>query len=284
MLNLKRKLAVALSGWYMWLFPLFAIIISGALMVEYFKQKGVEIKIIFDDATGIQPDKTRVRFRGVTIGKVTRVTITEDMKDVVAHITLDRDSKRFAVDGSKFYLVVPKVGFKGVSGLETLTEGNYIMVQPGANQGPFKDNFKGYIGKELGEAEEDTVSYFLDTEVAGSLSAGDSVTFRGIKIGSVGKVNLSKKATSVNVQLNIQPRYTKLIRTNTTFWRKMAVQAKLGLFKSELNIASMDSFLSGGIELSTPMEVGEVAKPGTRFYLFSNPPKKSETWNPAIDF
>ncbi len=284
MLNLKHKLAAALSGWYIWLFPLFAIIISGALMVEYFKQKGAEIKITFDDATGIQPDKTRVRFRGVTIGKVTRVTITDDAKDVVAHITLDRDSKRFAVDGSKFYLVVPKVGFQGVSGLETLTEGNYITVQPGPNQGPFKDSFKGHIGKEIGDAEEDTVAYFLDTEAAGSLTVGDRITFRGIKIGSVGKVNLSKKATSVNVQLNIQPRYTKLIRSNTAFWRKMAVQAKLGLFNSELKIGSLDSLLSGGIEIGTPMEVGEVAKPGTRFYLLPTPPKNSEKWNPAIDF
>ena len=283
-MNFKRKLISALSGWYLWIFPAFAILITVGLLKQHFEKKGPEIKILFDDAMGIQPDKTLVRFRGVVIGKVNRVTITEDMKDVVAHVELNKDAKRYAVVGSKFALVIPKVSFKEVTGLETLVGGTYITVQPGPNESNFQDEFKGQIGKDVGESLDDTVSYSLESENLGAISVGDGVSFRGLKIGSVSKVGLSKKSTSIVVQINIQNKYVKLIRTNTKFWKKLAVQAKLGFLKAEIKVNSLESFLNGGIELSTPNLVGEIAKAGTSFYLYPTPPKDSETWNPALDF
>lgn len=283
-MNFKRRLISALSGWYLWIFPAFAILITVALLRQHFEKKGPEIKILFDDAMGIQPDKTLVRFRGVVIGKVTSVTITDDMKDVVAHVELNKDAKRYAVVGSKFALVIPKVSFKEVTGLETLVGGTYITVQPGPNEGNFQDEFKGQIGKDVGESLDDTVSYSLESENLGAISVGDGVSFRGLKIGSVSKVGLSKKSTSVVIQINIQNKYTKLIRSNTKFWKKLAVQAKLGFLKAEIKINSLESFLNGGIELSTPNLIGEMAKAGTSFYLYPTPPKDSELWNPALDF
>jgi paraquat-inducible protein B len=283
-MNFKRKLISALSGWYLWIFPVFAILITAALLKQHFEKKGPEIKILFDDAMGIQPDKTLIRFRGVVIGKVSKVTITENMKDVVAHVELDKDAKRYAVIGSKFALVVPKVSFKEVTGLETLVGGTYITVQPGPNEYLFQDEFIGQIGKDVGESLDDTVSYFLQTENLGAISIGDGVSFRGLKIGSVSKANLSKDSTSIVVAIIVQNKYTKLIRTNTKFWKKLAVQAKLGFLKAEIKINSLESFLNGGIELSTPNIPGEMAKAGTSFYLYPTPPKESDLWNPVLNF
>jgi paraquat-inducible protein B len=284
MMNFKNRLITALSGWYFWIFPFFAILITLFLIKEHYEKRGPQIKILFEDATGIQPERTRVRFRGVVVGIVDSVTISEDQKDVVAHVTLNHEGKNFASVGAKFALIVPKVNFKEVSGLETLVEGSYIVAQPGPNPTLFLNEFKGQIGKDIAESIEDTSSYQLQTENAGSISVGDSVTFRGIKIGSVSKVSLSKNAQSVLVQINIQYRFTKLIRANTHFWKKLAVQAKLGFLKAEIKINSLESFLSGGLELSTPNKAGEIAKPGTTFYLYPTPPKDSELWNPPIEF
>jgi paraquat-inducible protein B len=84
------------------------------------------------------------------------------------------------------------------------------------------------------------------------------------------------------VQINIENKYGRLIRTNTVFWRKVAVQAKLGLFNSELKINSLDSILHGGIDFSTPEPVGPIAKARTRFGLEQAPPKDSSNWNPIL--
>lgn len=113
--SITEKMQSLRTGWYIWLFPVFALMISGWLFVDYFKQRGVTIKIFFDDASGIQAEKTKVRFRGVPIGMVKNVYISEENKDVVVEVSLRKDAEQFAVIGSKFELVVPKVDFSGIS-------------------------------------------------------------------------------------------------------------------------------------------------------------------------
>lgn len=281
--NLKKVQNVK-STWYLWLFPLFALMISAWLFMEYFNQRGPSIKIAFDDGSSIQAEKTRIRYRGVGIGLVKKVTISEDGKSVIAHVTLQRDAEHFAVEGSKFWMVTPKVNFQGVSGLETLFEGTYIAVQPGPPKGAKTLEFKGRLSGESNESMEDTTSYFLETNHAESVGPGDSVTFRGLKIGSVTKVTLSKTAQMVVAQINVENRYVKLIRTNTVFWRKVGVQAKLGLFNSELKINALDSLLHGGVDLFTPDAPGEIANAQAHFPLLSAPPKGWEKWNPKLEF
>ncbi len=260
-----------------------ALAISVWLLKEYFKHAGPTIQITFDDASGLQAQKTQLRFRGVVVGVIKKIEISSDNKDVVAFVSLHKDVEQFAVEGSKFWIVAPKVNFQGVSGLETLFEGTYISVQPGPPDGEIKTTFRGRIGSESTDPLEDTSGYVLETNNVESVNEGDNITFRGLKVGSVTKVTLAKNSQALHVQINIQNRYTKLVRTNTVFWRKVAVQAKLGLFNSELKINSLDTMLHGGIEFFTPNEVGPKAKALSHFPLLTAQPKDSEQWNPAIE-
>jgi len=74
-----------------------------------------------------------------------------------------------------------------------------------------------------------------------------------------------------------------LVRTNTAFWRKVGIQAKLGLFGSEVKVNSLDSIMRGGIELFTPDPPAPVAKANHKFTLLAAPPKDYEKWNPVLD-
>ncbi len=280
---IERKIESLKSTWYVWLFPFFAILIAGWLFLKYQDQNGPEIRILFGDASGLEAGKTRVRYRGVDIGKVQHISISTDNKDVVATVSLQKDATQFAVEGSKFWAVIPQVGFQGVRGLETLFEGTYIAVDPGPPDSDFKNSFKGTIGSETSESIEDTSSYSLETNNLESVSVGDSITFRGLKIGNVTRVNLSKTAQTVLVQINIQNRYVKLIRTNTVFWRKVGVQANLGLFSSEVKINSLEALMRGGIDLFTPTAAGPQAKHLAKFTLLAKPPEGWEKWNPVLE-
>ncbi len=271
------------SYWYVWLFPVVAILLSAWLFRGYLRQRGPVIEISFEDASSIQPEKTRIRFRGVTIGVVKEIILAEDNKSVVAYVQLQRDASRFAVKGSKFWIVAPKVGFQGISGLETLFEGTYIAVQPGPAEGEEETEFKGKLVSESSESLENTRAYTLESPNLESVSAGDAVTFRGLGIGTVTSIGLSKNGQLGIVQINIHSKYVRLIRTNTVFWRKVGVQAKLGLFGSEIKVNSMDSILHGGVELFTPDPAGEIAKGGTKFSLLPTAPKGSEKWNPVLE-
>lgn len=278
-----QKIETLKAKWYVWLFPIIAALICAWLLVDYFRQKGPSIQIYFEDASSIQAGKTKVRYRGVTIGMVKGIEISKDNKDVIADVQLQSTAEKFAVEGSKFWMVLPKVNLQEVSGLETLFEGTYINVTPGPADGKVKLEFKGSRDGETSEVIEETSSYLLETDNVGSVGVGDSITFRGLKIGSVSKVLLSKSAQTVLLHVNIENKFVRLIRTNTLFWRKMGIQANLGLFKSEIKINSLDSLLHGGIEIATPSGGADIAKAQTRFPLLSAPPKDFEKWNPSLE-
>ncbi len=270
------------TGWYIWLFPIFALMISGWLILNFYRQQGPRITILFDDASSIQPEKTRVRFRGVAIGTVKDITLAIDQKGVVAEVLLRKDAQHFAVEGSKFSLVTPKVGFQGVSGLETLFEGAYIAVLPGLIDGKTKTEFDAQSSSSTATLD-DTSVYQLETNNVESVNPGDSVTFRGVKVGSVTKMNLTNGAQTILIQINIENRYSSLIRHNTVFWRKIGVHAKLGLFNSEIKLNSLDSIMNGGIELATPSPAAAMAKNQQKFTLAIAPPKDYAKWNPELN-
>lgn len=278
-----QKIKDIKSSWTLWLFPVIALLISGWLFYDYYQKRGPVIQIFFDDASGLQAEKTRVRFRGVAIGVVKRVTISEDTKDVIATVNLMKEAELFAVEGSKFWVVTPKVSFQGVSGLEALFDGTYVAALPGQPEAPEKLEFHGSMTSESTDSLENTSSYFLETSNAESVSEGDAITFRGLNVGSVAKVTLSKNSKVVVIQINLQNKYAKLIRSNSVFWRKVGIQAKLGLFNSEVKVNSLDSIMRGGIEIFTPDPAGERAKWGSRYNLSANPPKGYEKWNPVLE-
>ncbi len=281
---LGKELKIIRSGWYLWLFPLFAVGITVWLFMAFYREHGPTIHILFEDAAGIQPQKTQVRFRGVKVGIVNDVQIAEDNKGIIAEVSLLKSAEQFAVPGSRFSLVLPKVNFEGVSGLETLFEGTYIALTPGPPSEELQTEFKALPNSASTENLDETITYFLETTNAESINSGDLLSFRGLKVGSVTKLALTPDSQLVRIQINVERKYRRLIRSNTVFWRKPGVHARLGLFNSELTINSLETILHGGIEFSTPEPAGPIAKSHTRFFLESGPPKDSDKWNPKLAY
>lgn len=280
--NIPRKIS---NDWYLWLFPVIAIVITGWLMFDFYQQHGPTIKVTFDDAGGMQAEKTKLKYRGVPIGTVTDVAISEDLKTVVATIILRKDAKNFAVEGSKFSLVAPRVGLSGVTGIDALFDGgSYIEVLPGLIGGEAKTDFRAVANRNATETRDDTSAYILEAANVESINVGNSVTFRGFKVGTIANISLGKDSRALNIVVNIENKYTKLIRTNTQFWRKVGVQAKVGLLGAEVKVNSMDTIMNGGIEFATPDEVQPMAKAGHRFVYLAAPPKGYEKWNPKLEF
>lgn len=283
MKTIKEKMKTIKLAWVAWLFPIFAIVITIYLVKQHFYNRGPMIQISFEEASMVQVEKTRLRYRGVNIGTVKKVAISEDQKNVTVSVLLIKEAAEFAVEGSKFWIITPQVSLQGLTGLDTIFGGPYIEVQPGPMDGSRQTEFKGREDSDTHEATENTSPYIIETANAESISKGDAVTFRGMVIGNIGKLTLNKTAQAVEIQLNIQNKYTKLIRTNTVFWRKVGIQAKLGLFGSQIKVNSFDSIMRGGVELAIPDHPGEVAKARARFALVPEAPKDYSKWNPKLD-
>lgn len=138
-----------LSSRYIWLFPAFALALTGWLLKQYFGQQGPTVLIRFEDASSLQPEKTVIRHRGVMIGTVKQVKLAKDNQDVLVYARLSKEAERFAVNGTVFSLVAPKVGLQGVSGIETIFDGVYISAHPGPPEGKTQLEFIGTVGKNV---------------------------------------------------------------------------------------------------------------------------------------
>jgi paraquat-inducible protein B len=269
------------ATWFIWLFPFFAIILAGYLLFEFIQHRGPEVTITFEEGTRIRPDKTEIRFRGVRIGVVKSLRISDDQKNVEVIAQLEKFAKDFANEGTKYWLESPRISFEEIRGLDTLVEGSYISAVPGT--GEKTKHFVGRSGTELKNPLEETALFKLETRTLDSVSDGDTVFYRGMNVGSVTKVTLSKTGQTINVHFRVPWEYARLIRTNTVFWRKAGFQAKLGIFNSFVKMNSVDALLRGGIEFATPTNAGPKAKAGTTFALVGDAPKELEKWNPVLD-
>lgn len=279
--SLKLRFLSIARSWYVWLFPVFALAMCAWLVKDYYEQKGSTIEIVFDEATNLQPEKTKVKFKGVTIGTVKNVSLSEDNQKVIASVVLIREAKRFAMDGTKYWIVTPKINLQGVSGLDTLLTGSYIAAEPTAKE---SEQVERFVAQEMPDEIDtaNTSAYILETDNVEAISVGDSVSFRGLKVGSVTRTMLTREARSVLVQINVENKYARTIRTNTVFWKKPAVYAKFGLFGGEFKINSFDTIMNSGIEFVTPDGAGAMAKHRHKFILASGPPKGSEKWSPNL--
>lgn len=276
-----KKIRILFSRpWLMWLMPLFALTLTVFIFKKQMDRDQNPVEIKFDDALGIQAEKTPLRYRGVNIGYVKSVQIPDDQSFVIVNVIFNEEfQERFAVEGTRFWVVKPHVGVQGVSGIETLLEGSYIAVNPGpANAAP-KLSFRGSAGSD---ENENMILIHLSTPHAGSLDAGDVIMYRGLRIGFVSKVTLARNAQSVEILGKIYLNYGRLLRGNAVFARKMAVQAKLGLFKSEIKIGSLDNLMNGGIELFLPDDPGPRLKYPFHFVLSDTTPKDAEKWRPNL--
>jgi paraquat-inducible protein B len=283
MTTLKNKTKSYRAHWYVWLVPVLALGISAFLFIQHHYDHGPKITIFFEDASVIQADKTHIRYRGADIGVVKSLALTEDRKGVNISATLNKGLDDFAVEGSKFWVVTPIVSLEGLTGLDTIFSGPYVEAVPGPADAAKQTEFKAKSEDDNTQTVESTVSYIIETNNAESISVGDSITFRGIKVGSTNKVTLNKDSQIVEVQINIQNKYARLIRTNTVFWRKVGIQADLGLFGSKIKVNSLDSIMHGGMEFATPDAAGEIAKHHTKFGLAGAAPKDYGKWNPKLE-
>lgn len=280
---------------YLFLLPAMALALSLWLASQQFGWFDTKIEISFVDASQIQPEKTKIIFKGVTIGVVKDIQLSEDRKNAIAKVLLYEDGKRFAVKGTSFYIVSPEISFSGVKGLETIIQGSYIAAKPGAEDAEEKYEFVGNMTSENAAPVGQVFEYTLETKEAKSISAGDSISFRGVIIGSVGGVELSKDSTKVLIKINIQNKFVKLVRTNTVFWQKEALRADVGLFGADIEVSSLETMMKGGISMATPAPAGPIAEWGAHFELLDQAPeafkkaqknsdKNQKEWSPLLSF
>ncbi|PWC54823.1 MlaD family protein [Azospirillum sp. TSO22-1] len=251
-----------------WAVPLIAALIGLSLVVQALWQRGPTITVTFASAEGIEPSKTKVKHKNVDIGDVTGVTLSADRARVVATIELVKDAAPFAVAGSRFWVVRPRLAGSGVSGLGTLLSGAYIGVDAGRG-GERRTEFVGEEDPPVVPSDVPGRRFVLHAQDVGSLDMGSPVFFRRIEVGHVESLALDPDGHRITLGIFVKAPYDRFVTAGSRFWHASGVDLRMDAAGLKLETQSLASILLGGVAFESPASAvpAEVAAEGAHFTL-----------------
>lgn len=244
----------------LWLVPLVALAIAVWLAYTTIAQKGPTITIRFETAEGLEAQKTKVKHKNVDIGLVDGVALSEDLSHIVVTATMDREAGRLLTEGTRFWVVRPRLSASGVSGLGTLVSGSYIEMDPGSGE-PAR-TFEGLETPPVIRSNVPGREFILTSRELGSIGRGSQISFRGLPVGEVLGYELSPNRQELTILIFVKEPYDALVREGTRFWNASGIEMSLGASGVSLRTESLQAILTGGVAFETPIEaMGEPPSP-----------------------
>ena len=257
---------------FVWIVPILAAIVGGAIALKSFWDRGPTITIQFLSGEGIEAGKTKIKHKSVDVGTVKAVGLSADRKRVVVTAEIDRQAAEgFLVDDTRFWVVRPRIAGGQVSGLSTLLAGSYIGSDPGKSKTEKRD-FKGLEVPPAITSDLPGRQYKLTAEALGSLDIGSPVYFRGVVAGRVISTGVADDGRSVEVGVFVHAPYDRFVSLETRFWNASGVDLTVDASGVKLQTQSLLTLLLGGIAFeSAPEKAAEpTADANATFRLWAN--------------
>ncbi|MBC8732047.1 intermembrane transport protein PqiB [Paraburkholderia sp. UCT2] len=234
-----------------WVIPLIAALIGIALVIRSVNERGPVITISFVSAEGLEPGKTKVKYKDVDVGAVKTITLSQDLSHVLVQVQLTKEGGKFAVKDSRFWVVRPRVGASGVSGLTTLLSGSYI----GADAGRSTESESNFVGLETPPpitGDQKGHQYTLHGDSLGSIDIGSPIFYRRVQVGQVVGFSLDRDGTGVTMRVFVSAPFDQYVGTNTRWWHASGVDLRLDSSGFKLNTQSLATVIVGGLSFQSP--------------------------------
>ncbi|MFJ2546562.1 MlaD family protein [Pseudomonas sp. NPDC087612] len=251
---------------------------------EAANRSGTTVTIRVDRADGLKVG-TPVRFKGLDVGKVEQVDLTNDLQAVLLKARITEVPERIAREGTQFWVVKPALGIVKTANLETLVTGQYLEVQPAVRSTGPQLNFNALPQAPDFSEREAGLSLVLSAARRGSIKPGVPVTYREIPVGKVTGFELGQTADRVLIHILIEPKYAALVRGGSRFWNSSGFGFDIGLFKgATVRTESLETLIEGGIAFATPdgERMGNPVRPQQTFALFDKAEDEWLQWAPKI--
>lgn len=230
---------------------------------------GIPVRIRFESARGLVPDKTKVFYKGIEVGVLKSIDINKDLKGVTGVFLFVPSSEPALNDSTRFWTVKPRLSFTEISGLDTLLSGIYLEMTFELGGQPRRD-FEVLKDPPPRLDQSTGLNIILASDDLGSISRGTSVFYKKMKVGSVLAFHLSRSRKTILIDVNIEEPYTFLVRSNSKFWNSSGVSVKGNINGVDVRTESLESILYGGIAFHTPDEGGRAIVDGHEFRLYKD--------------
>ncbi len=250
-----------------WLAPLIAAIIGIYLAVSFYRSQGPEITIEFATAEGLVAGKTPIRYRDVNIGVVDKILLSEDLDSVVVKARMAVDARRYLNKHARFWVVRPRVGTSGISGLNTLLSGAYIQVNSILDDS-FLSEFVGLEQPPLTDEDAPGLRLKLQARDAGYVSIGSPVYYRQVKVGQIEAQRFLDNYEGVEFTAFVDDPHHEIIRNTTKFWNVSGVNLTVNSSGFKVRTPSIEGLAQGGVAFDIIQEY-EFPRPVNDGHVFT---------------
>lgn len=253
-----------------WLIPLGAALIGAWLIYQNIVSKGPQLTLALDTADGIEAGNTLIKVRSVEVGHVTQLRLADDYTGAVVTVQMDPDTDKLLAEDSRFWIVKPRVGRQGISGLGTILSGAYIQLQPGSADDT-RYRFDVRDSPPAITTDEPGISLQLTSNNDNSLAVGDPIIYQGQTVGQIESANFNVEQKRMDYQVFIREPFSTLVSDTTQFWLRSGIDFHLGSEGVDVQLGSIQSVLAGGVTFGRPngVEAGTPASSGAHYELYA---------------
>ncbi len=269
-----------------WVIPIVAALLGLWLVWEHYAAKGPLVEVRFETAEGVAEGKTAVQCRSVKVGGVESVRLAPDLKGVVVSVRIQHEAVGLLKKDTRFWVVRPRFGGAGISGLGTLVSGTYIELDPGVSQTTSR-RFEGLENPPVTPQGVPGLHVMLVADKAGSIGPGSSVSYKGIKVGRIESQVFNPENGRVEFGAFVQGDYGKLITSRTRFWNVSGIDLAIGANGVRLRTGTLESLIAGGVAFDAGEDPARAqpAKDGAVFPLYDSYDATEEiSLNPRLTY
>lgn len=254
-----------------WLVPILSSLLAIYVVVKSAIDRGPLVQVTFSSAEGIEPGETKVRRLSVEIGVVEDVHLAGNGGDVVADLRIEPAAADLLRVGTRFWVVRPRIGASGVSGLSTLLSGGFLELDPGSGE-PGAREFRGLDEPPPVSQDAQGIHVELVADRAESISAGSPLLYHGFEVGQVEESTLRVADGLVHYRAFVQAPFDGLLTTETRFWNASGVRFEAGTEGLVLQTQSFETMVAGGVAFGMPQggEPGAKIAAGHVFHLYED--------------
>jgi paraquat-inducible protein B len=252
-----------------WALPLAAFLIVAYFGLQALAHQGVDVTVTFDSAADAKPGDTQVVYKGLSIGHVTRVRLSDDRRHVDMTLRLDSSTKPLLRAGTRFWLVGAKPSLTDINSLRAALAGVVIGMAPG--DGPPVRRFEGQDQPPPVLPGTAGSRYVLVSSEIGAARPGAGIFYHGLEVGKVTDVDLLGR-NNFKTRIFVTAPYDRFVRGGTLFYNTSPVSISLAGGSISTQLAPGNAAFGGGVEFDTPSDVIDQspAAPDASFVLYGD--------------
>ena len=207
-----------------------------------------------------------VQYRGVPIGEVSAIELDKSGEFVRIALfirgpyrDLINSSTHFEYAGGFQAAFDMKSGLKlKIPGFQTLLSGSINVVTANRTASPLDVQALQRLyppsppGEDQDKKAENSFKLILTAKKIVKLKEGSEVRYRGMPVGQVDSIALSKGEDDIRIRISIAPQYASLVNSSSRFWYSNGIQTNFSLFGgASVQVAGLPVLLNGAIDFVT---------------------------------